>query len=99
MRIRLPVCAASVIEVYSEEDWTDEDADLEALCALYREQRSSRLRVPTGQGPTIARALIQLSNLYGDMAEGLAPMEGSKAFCRAAERGLSTAAKVALWEW
>ena len=92
--LRIPVhgYAHSTLTAYSEETWTDDAPEIEAVCAAYRAGGHRALLVQAGQAEQVLAGLTSLSNtedeLASDRNEKRRHPEGAR-MAGAASRGIS----------
>lgn len=89
--IRLPVAgyADSTLTAYSEEDWTEDDPEIEAVCAAYRAGKRRALVFDAGQAEALWAGLVTLSNTEDEAATQERRDPERRRMCRAASVGLS----------
>lgn len=92
MRIPVRGWAASTLEAYAEEDWSEDDPSLEAVCAAFRRGGGRALVVDHAGVDQVLDGLTTLSNTEDARAEDKnarrSDPEGTR-FARWASNGLS----------
>jgi hypothetical protein len=72
IRVRLADFAASTVEIYASEDWSEEAPQIEAVCRAWRESgRTNWLNVEPEQAETVIDGLVVLANTEDDEVERL----------------------------
>ena len=92
-RILLAPFAASTVALCAEEDWTEDDADIEAACAAWRATPGEAIGVTPATASAVARGLIALANAEDAVAESGSTPSDERRHARHARDGLSTAAR------
>ena len=94
IRLALPTWAASTVQIHAEEDWSDDDPDLEAVCAAWRAAPGSdHLAIAPGAEDAVRRGLIGLANAEDEDAERRDLPSEDRRIARWACTGLSGAAQ------
>ncbi len=69
--VRLSALALSTVEIYADEDWTEDAPEIEAVCAAWRAGgRRARLLVDPATADLVRDGLVTLGNTEDEQAEG-----------------------------
>lgn len=92
-RLPLSPFALSTVAAYTEEDWSTDAPDIEAVCRAYRAGGGASLLVAPSDVEAVARGLVTLANTEDETCEGRhrSPDPETRRHSRAARDGLSAA--------
>ena len=89
--VRVPVSgwAVSTLTAYAEEDWSEEDPGIEAVCAAYQAGKGRALVVSMENAAIVCEGLVTLSNTEDEAAERRNTPPETRRMARWASLGLS----------